>query len=175
MQALYQEGKLTNRIWINFLYVETDPSDAGAGGAAARTPSPISATRCCASSASASSPAGPFSRPGVPPWQNGTRLVAKAGWRNENHSLTTSDFKTIIDGWVTVNGELVAAGNPDGITKLRWVLAHVPFITPEYVEKLKALGGGVSVLGGWRWLTGDSAQQRPAVPHARATAASTWA
>jgi predicted amidohydrolase YtcJ len=37
----------------------------------------------------------------------------------------------------------------------------VPFITPEYVEKLKALGGGVSVLGGWRYISGTARQNGP--------------
>ena len=86
----------------------------------------------------------------TPAWENGTRLVAEAGWRNENHSLTPADFKVIIDGWEKIN----AALPPPGITGSRWVLAHAPFITPEYAAKLEALGGGVSVLGGWRYISG---------------------
>ena len=51
----------------------------------------------------------------------------------------------------------------DRLKKLRWVLAHVPVITPDYLQKLKNLGGGVNVLGGWRWLTGDSINNGPPV------------
>ena len=40
-------------------------------------------------------------------------------------------------------------------------MAHVPFITPEYVQKLKALGGGVNVLGGWRYISGTAQQNGP--------------
>ena len=90
-------------------------------------------------------------------WENGTKLVAAAGWRNENHSLTAGDFKLIIDGWVKVNAAMPAPG----ITNLRWVVAHVPFITQEYADKLKALGGGVSVLGGWRYISGTAQQNGP--------------
>jgi predicted amidohydrolase YtcJ len=90
-------------------------------------------------------------------WTAGTRRVAQAGWRNENHSLTPGDFKTIIDGWERINKELPAPG----IKELRWVVAHVPFITPEYVTKLKALGGGASVLGGWRYISGTAQQNGP--------------
>ena len=90
-------------------------------------------------------------------WLAGTRLVADAGWRNENHSLTGGDYKVIIDGWQQVNDAMPAPG----IRNLRWVVAHVPFITPEYVEKLKALGGGVSVLGGWRYISGTARQNGP--------------
>src|SRR5690606_31473758 len=101
--------------------------------------------------------ASPIIAEATPAWENGTRLVAEAGWRNENHSLTPTDYVTIIDGWERVN----AALEPPGITELRWVLAHAPFITREYVDKLKALGGGISVLGGWRWLSGTAEQNGP--------------
>ena len=64
------------------------------------------------------------------------------------HRPATSRPSSTSGRWCTQ--ELVAAGNPDGITNLRWVVAHVPFITPEYVDKLKDLGGGISLVGGWR-------------------------
>ena len=48
-----------------------------------------------------------------------------------------------------------------GIRQQRWVVAHAPFITQEYVDKLKALGGGVSVLGGWRYISGTAQQNGP--------------
>jgi predicted amidohydrolase YtcJ len=54
-----------------------------------------------------------------------------------------------------------AALPPPGITESRWVLAHAPFITQEYAAKLKALGGGVSVLGGWRYISGTAQQNGP--------------
>ncbi len=90
-------------------------------------------------------------------WLNGTRRVAAAGWRNENHSLTQGDFPVIIDGWEQIHDELPAPG----ISELRWVLAHVPFITREYAETLRDLGGGVSVLGGWRYISGTAEQNGP--------------
>ena len=156
--ALHREGKLATRIRLNFLYMETDPAtpelvarlknafpyfgdpmlkDVGIGEFTA-TPAAILTEAS-------------------PVWLAGTKRVAEAGWRNENHSLTPNDFKVIMDGWTKINSELP----PPGITKLRWVVAHVPFITPEYVAKLKALGGGVNVLGGWRYLSGTAKQNGP--------------
>ncbi|TMH83161.1 MAG: hypothetical protein E6H47_13140, partial [Betaproteobacteria bacterium] len=41
------------------------------------------------------------------------------------------------------------------------VLAHVPFIDEEHLTRLKNLGGGINVLGGWRWLSGTAAQNGP--------------
>ena len=64
--------------------------------------------------------------------------VAKAGWRAEVHSLTATDFQTEIAGYEAVNAEV-------DVTALRWVVAHVPFITADYVDRLKALGGGVNL------------------------------
>jgi predicted amidohydrolase YtcJ len=71
-------------------------------------------------------------------WQNAALAVAKAGWRAEVHSLTATDFQTEIAGYEAVNAEV-------DITALRWVVAHVPFITADYIERLKALGGGVNL------------------------------
>jgi predicted amidohydrolase YtcJ len=71
-------------------------------------------------------------------WQNAALAVAKAGWRAEVHSLTATDFQTEIAGYEAVNAEV-------DITALRWVVAHVPFITADYVARLKALGGGVNL------------------------------
>jgi predicted amidohydrolase YtcJ len=37
----------------------------------------------------------------------------------------------------------------------------VPFINREYADKLRDLGGGVSVLGGWRYISGTAQQNGP--------------
>jgi predicted amidohydrolase YtcJ len=73
-------------------------------------------------------------------WMNAALAVAKAGWRAEVHSLTPTDFQTEIAGYEAVNAQIP-------ITGLRWVVAHVPFITADYIDRLKALGGGVNVTG----------------------------
>jgi predicted amidohydrolase YtcJ len=117
----------------------------------------------------------PFAFINSEPWLNGTRLAALNGWRNENHSLSGTDFMAILDFWAQVNNELKTSGipqtpanpahppvvNPAGITQLRWVLAHVPFITEQYIDLTKELGVGLSVLGGWRWLSGSPTGNGP--------------
>jgi len=87
------------------------------------------------------------------------RKIAAAKWRLEIHSLNATDFKTQIDFWEIIDGEY-------GIKKLRWVLAHVPQITAEYLEKLKRLGGGVN-LSGWLYLAGTGNATNPAGPPLR--------
>jgi predicted amidohydrolase YtcJ len=156
--ALYHEGALIERIRLNFLYMETDPATPKLAARLANAfphfgGGMLRVVGIGEFTAGASAIIGEATQP----WLNGTRRVAEAGWRNENHSLTANDFKVIIDGWERINGELPAPG----ITKLRWVVAHVPFITREYVDKLAALGGGVNVLGGWRYISGTAEANGP--------------
>ena len=169
VRALYHEGKLTNRIWINFLHVERDVNTPELKARLLNSWDDFGNNMLRVLGIGEFT-ASDFLAPGTPAWMAGTRLVAQAQWRNENHSLNFPvfalpglplDWKVIIDGWQVVNDELVAEGNPDGIKKLRWVLAHVPVITPDYLQKLKNLGGGVNVLGGWRWLSGTATQNGP--------------
>ena len=85
------------------------------------------------------------------------RKVAKAGWRAEVHSLgrrgsLTSpppDYELEISAYETVNSEY-----PGIVGSKRWVIAHVPGITQEWIDRLKAIGGGLS-LTGWQFLAGN--------------------
>jgi predicted amidohydrolase YtcJ len=77
---------------------------------------------------------------GGPIWLAGAKAVAKAGWRNENHSLSANDIGQIVAGWEAVNAEVP-------IGDLRWVVAHVPNIQLDHINRLKAMGVGLKV--GW--------------------------
>jgi len=156
--ALYHEDALINRIRLNFLHMEADPATPEL---AARLDNvfPEFGDDLLKVVGIGEFTAGtsPMIMQATPEWLAGTRRVAEAGWRNENHSLTQGDFPVIVDGWERIHNELPAPG----ISSLRWVLAHVPFITREYADKLDALGGGVSVLGGWRYISGTAQQNGP--------------
>lgn len=155
---LYREDRLINRIRLNFLHMEADPETPGLRARLNNVfPGFGDDMLSIVGIGEFTAGASPIIMQATEAWENGTRLVAEAGWRNENHSLTQGDFVTIIDGWERVNDAL----EPPGITELGWVLAHVPFITREYTGKLDDLGGGVSVLGGWRWLSGTESQNGP--------------
>ena len=156
--ALHAEGALINRIRINFLHMETDPETPELqarllnafpdfGGPMLRV---VGIGEFTAG-------ASPIIGEASEEWLAGTRRVAEAGWRNENHSLTPADFPVIIDSWQRIHEALPAPG----IANLRWVVAHAPFITREYADKLAALGGGVSVLGGWRCISGNAEANGP--------------
>ncbi len=81
------------------------------------------------------------------------KLIARAGWRAEVHSLSPNDFQQEIQDYE-------AAHKESSIANLRWVVAHVPFITEEWVNRLKAIGGGLS-LTSWRYLAGTPTQNGP--------------
>jgi predicted amidohydrolase YtcJ len=156
--ALHEEGALINRIRLNFLHMETDPATPELAARLANVfPDFGGDLLKIVGVGEFTAGASPIIGEATEVWVNGTRLVAAAGWRNENHSLTPTDFPVIIDGWERIHRELPAPG----ISNLRWVLAHAPFITREYVDKLAALGGGVSVLGGWRYISGTAQANGP--------------
>ncbi|MBN1239488.1 MAG: amidohydrolase family protein [Gammaproteobacteria bacterium] len=156
--ALHREGRLLNRIRLNFLHMETDPATPELAARLANVfPDFGDDMLKIVGIGEFTAGASPIITEPGEAWVNGTRRVAEAGWRNENHSLTQEDFKVIIDGWARIDAEL----DPPGIRGQRWVLAHAPFITQEYTEKLAALGGGVSVLGGWRYISGTEQANGP--------------
>jgi predicted amidohydrolase YtcJ len=153
---LYRTGEIGTRLRINFLNLEED-TDTPMLVERLRNAFPFFGNDLVRTGGIGEFTAGDFialflGNPG-PAWEAGTFRVAEAGWRNENHSLTANDFGPIIDHWEEVNAQVP-------ITDLRWVIAHVPFITQEYVEKCNNLGVGLS-LTGWRYLTGSSAQNGP--------------
>ena len=152
--ALNRQGLLPARLRTNFLYMDQDPNslalserlknafqffgdDMMKTGAIGEFVAP--------------DPTAPISLSGsgFPPvantanntrWLYAAMKVAQAGWRAEVHSLSATDFQAEIDGYGLVNQQFP-------ITDLRWVVAHVPLITLDYINKLKALGGGLKV--GW--------------------------
>ena len=92
------------------------------------------------------------------PFVEAAKKVARAGWRAEVHSLgrrTTTqpnnpaDFEFEILGFEAANQEV-----PGVVADKRWVIAHVPGITQEWIDRLQALGGGLS-LTGWQYLNGS--------------------
>jgi predicted amidohydrolase YtcJ len=154
---LYREGELGVRLRINFLNLETD-EDTPMLLARLRNAFPFFGNDLVRTGGIGEFTAGDAfelfaSTTPSDAWQNGTLRVAQEGWRNENHSLTATDFQAIIAGWEDVNTQVDIIG-------LRWVLAHVPFITEEWVNRLATLGGGLS-LTGWRYLAGTPESNGP--------------
>jgi predicted amidohydrolase YtcJ len=78
-------------------------------------------------------------------WREAQRLVGQAGWRNENAVQNLAGLTQVVESWEAVNRE-------SDITKLRWVVHHVPEVNTDLLSRLKALGCGVE-MGAFRWVT----------------------
>jgi predicted amidohydrolase YtcJ len=78
-------------------------------------------------------------------WRDAQRLVGQAGWRNENAVQNLAGLRQVVEQYELVNREF-------DITKLRWVVHHVPEVNADLLTRLKALGCGVE-MGAFRWVT----------------------
>ena len=98
--------------------------------------------------------AAPFAMPsnanGYAVWYEAQRLVAKAGWRNENAQAGSPTSSAAIEQVVAT---YEAMDREFGIKELRWGLQHAAFATPDQLARLKALNCAVS-MSGFTWLNG---------------------
>lgn len=153
---VYEQGKGIVRLRINFLHMEGNPETpelrerlknafpflgddmvrtGGIGEFIAQGTNPTTAPQFLAAA----------------------RRVAAARWRAEVHSLgrrnlptsPPADFEFEISAFETVTGEF-----PGVVRDRRWVIAHVPGITQEWIDKFQAIGGSLS-LTGWQYLAGN--------------------
>jgi predicted amidohydrolase YtcJ len=97
----------------------------------------------------------PFAPPSNPEgyavWLEAQRLIAQAGWRNENAQAGSPGNPATIEVIVAAYEQMEAEF---GIKHLRWGLQHADHATPDQLARLKALGCGVST-SGFRWLNGQ--------------------
>jgi predicted amidohydrolase YtcJ len=80
-------------------------------------------------------------------WRNAQRLVAQAGWHNENSVQDLAGLTQVVDAYEAVNKEF-------DITARRWVVHHVPVVTADLLSRLRTLGCGVQ-MAAFRWVTSN--------------------
>jgi predicted amidohydrolase YtcJ len=80
-------------------------------------------------------------------WRESQRLVAAAGWRNENSAGNLAALAQITEAYEAVNKEF-------DITNLRWVVHIVPEVSADLLNRLRALGCGIQ-MGAFRWVTSN--------------------
>jgi predicted amidohydrolase YtcJ len=73
-------------------------------------------------------------------YEDAARLIAQKGWPHDEHAAGLADEKAFTSVWEKINQETPLA-------PLRWCLAHVPGIDLETLNRLKAMGVGVSAAG----------------------------
>ena len=141
--ALHREGKTIVRLQMNFLQNQNDPElpelkerlrnqfqffgdDMMMTGSIGEWAAPLASGEA---------------------WRRAQRLVAEAGWRNENSVQNLAGLTQVVDAYEAVNKEF-------NITNLRWVVHHVPVVTADLLNRLRALGCGVQ-MAAFRWVTSD--------------------
>jgi predicted amidohydrolase YtcJ len=141
--ALHREGRALVRLQMNFLHNQADPAlpelkerlrnqfqffgdDMLRTGSIGEWAAPLGAGAV---------------------WREAQRLVAQAGWRNENAVQNLQALTQVVDAYEAVNKEF-------DITRLRWVVHHVPEVTADLLSRLRALGCGVQ-MGAYRWVTSN--------------------
>ncbi len=139
--SLHREGKAIIRLQMNFLQNQTDPQlpelkerlrnqfqffgdDMMMTGSIGEWAAPLGAGAV---------------------WEEAQRLVAEAGWRNENAVQNLAGLTQVVSAYEKVNEQ-------HDITKLRWVVHHVPNVTPDLLTRLQRLGCGVQ-MAAFRWVT----------------------
>ena len=139
--ALHREGRSSIRLQMNFLQNQSDPElpelkerlrnqfqffgdDMMMTGAIGEWAAPLGSGAV---------------------WREAQRLVAQAGWRNENSAGNLAALQQIVEAYEAVNKEF-------DITGLRWVVHIVPEVTADLLSRLRALGCGVQ-MGAFRWVT----------------------
>jgi predicted amidohydrolase YtcJ len=138
---LHREDRLTIRLQTNFLHNQADPNlpelkarllnqfqffgdDMMMTGSIGEWAAPLGAGAA---------------------WVEAQRLVAQARWRNENSVQNLAGLTQVVNAYEAVNAEF-------DITGLRWMVHHVPEVTPDLLTRLKNLGCGVQ-MAGYRWVT----------------------
>ncbi|HSU88396.1 MAG TPA: amidohydrolase family protein [Terriglobia bacterium] len=141
--ALHREGKTIVRLQMNFLQNQSDPElpelkerlrnqfqffgdDMMMTGSIGEWAAPLASGEA---------------------WRRAQRLVAEAGWRNENSVQNLAGLTQVVDAYDAVNKEF-------NITNLRWVVHHVPVVSTDLLNRLRALGCGVQ-MAAFRWVTSD--------------------
>ena len=141
---LHRNGETTIRMEFNFLHNQSDPAlpelrerlknqfqffgdDLMRTGAIGEWAAPLSAG---------------------PVWFEAQRLVAEAGWRNENAVGNLNELIQVVEGWEAVNAEFDITGH-------RYIVHHVPVVTENLLDRLHALGAGV-VMRGFTWVVGTA-------------------
>ena len=161
---IYDQGKGSVRLRINFLHMESDQA----------TPELVqrlkNAFPFLGNEWVKTGGIGEFIAAGTnttSPFVEAAKKVARAGWRAEVHSLgrratptsNPADFEFEIMGFEAANAEV-----PGIVRDRRWVIAHVPGITQEWIDRLQAIGGNLS-LTGWQYLNGsDPTINAPSTP-----------
>jgi len=88
-----------------------------------------------------------------PNYAAAVQKAAQRGWIYQQHTLSSAEDNVAITAWEQLNAQVP-------IAPLHWSIAHAVTITPQNVQRLKALGAGLA-LHGFRYLAGTPTGNGP--------------
>jgi len=140
-RELHREGRTIIRLQMNFLHNQADP-ELPELKERLRNQFPFFGDDMLMTGA-----IGEWAAPlaSGPVWFEAQRLVAQAGWRNENSVQNLAGLTQVVDAYEKADAEY-------GIRELRWMVHHVPEATDALLSRLQALGCGVQ-MAAYRWVT----------------------
>jgi predicted amidohydrolase YtcJ len=138
--ALHNEGKLSTRLRLYFLSMDTRPNVPMLTARLNNTLDGFGDDMMRFSGIGEFATNWPlFGNPTPPPnYETALKAVAKAGWPFQQHSLSLGEDQLTASTFEKVNAETP-------IANLRWSVAHVPRIDQATVNRFKALGAGIAV------------------------------
>jgi len=86
-------------------------------------------------------------------YASAVKKAAERGWIYQQHTLSSAEDNVAITAWEQLNAQVP-------IAPLHWSIAHAVTITPQNVQRLKALGAGLA-LHGFRYLAGTPSANGP--------------
>lgn len=99
-----------------------------------------------------------LSTPGGAVWREAQRLVAEAGWRNENAVSTLEELDGVLTAWEEL------AQNPEyAIADRRYIIHHADAVSADLLARAEALNVGIA-MAAFRWVASDDPTQTAGVP-----------
>jgi predicted amidohydrolase YtcJ len=140
MLALHRENKMTARLRVFFLSMDTQASVPLLSERLRNAFDGLGDDMLRISGIGEFATVWPLFGKVTPPpnYEAALQLVAKQGWPFQQHSLSLAE-----DQLTAATFEKVNAVTP--IANLRWSIAHVPHIDPETVNRFKSLGAGIAI------------------------------
>ncbi|HET9269900.1 MAG TPA: amidohydrolase family protein [Vicinamibacterales bacterium] len=137
--ALAREGKMTTRLRIFFLTMDTRPDVPVLSERLRNTFGDFGDGMVKVSGIGEFASQWPLFGPATPTnYTAALQAVAKAGWAFQQHSLSPAENELTISTFETVN-------TTTPIKDLRWSLAHVGSIDAAGINRLKAMGAAIAV------------------------------
>jgi predicted amidohydrolase YtcJ len=138
--ALHNEGKLSTRLRLFFLSMDTRPTIPMLTARLNNTLDGFGDDMMRFSGIGEFATNWPLFGNATPPpnYETALKAVAKAGWPFQQHSLSLAEDQLTASTFEKVNAETP-------IANLRWSVAHVPRIDQATVNRFKALGAGIAV------------------------------